>query len=525
MTHIKISQFFDQISSQSSVLKNGSFSVYTPITGEEIAKISLHNVHDVDKAVDTAVAASAQWRDVPMPVRGRLIGILGEVLREHKEPLSELVTLECGKIISEGRGEVQEMIDVCEFAVGLSRQIGGSIFTSELSGHLLQERWHPKGVIGIISAFNFPVAVWAWNFALSVICGNANIWKPSEKTPIVAEACQALYDVAAKRFEDETGVTAPEGLSIVLQGMGDVGAALVENKQVALISATGSCAMGSTVQLEAAKTLGRECLLELGGNNAVIITPNADLTLAVESTLFGAIGTAGQRCTTTRRLMIHSSIFDDVYEVFKNAYASISDDIIGNPLDAETLIGPLIDKQSHDAFIKSIQDAADQGGEVTGGFRVLEDEFGDQSYYVRPALIKISSDASVVSRETFAPILYVFAYDSLEEAVAINNSVEQGLSSAIFTNDLTEAEYFLRHSDCGIANVNNGTSGAEIGGAFGGNKSTGGGRESGSDSWKQYMNRSTNRINVTPGPMQLAQGVKFPLNIDRDTIKKVSGQG
>ncbi len=279
--------------------------------------------------------------------------------------------------------------------------------------------------------------------------------------------------------------------------------------------------MGEKVQLEVAKTLGRETLLELGGNNAVIITPYADLTLAVESTLFGAIGTAGQRCTTTRRLMIHSSIFEDVYTIFKNAYDSISDDIIGDPLNSETLIGPLIDQQSCDAFIKSVQDAAAQGGEVTGGFRVLEKEFGEASYYVRPALIKMPKQTEVVERETFAPILYVFPYDTLEEAVAINNSVEQGLSSAIFTNDLTEAEYFLANSDCGIANVNNGTSGAEIGGAFGGNKATGGGRESGSDSWKQYMTRSTKRINVTPGPMQLAQGVKFPLTIDRDAIKKV----
>lgn len=519
--HIKISQFFERLSIKPSALKGGSFLVYTPITGEEIAKISLHSTADVDGAVAQAIAASKIWRDVPMPVRGRLIGIFGEVLREYKESLSELVTLECGKIISEGRGEVQEMIDVCEYAVGLSRQLGGTIFSSELSGHLLQERWHPKGVIGIISAFNFPVAVWAWNLALSIICGNSNIWKPSEKTPIVAEACQALYDIAAQRFKAETGVTAPEGLSIVLQGMGDVGAALVANEDVALISATGSCAMGEKVQGEVSKTLGRECLLELGGNNAVIITPNADLTLAVESTLFGAIGTAGQRCTTTRRLMVHSSIFDDVYTIFKNAYASIPDDIIGNPLDSETLIGPLIDQQSYDGFVKSVQDAADQGGEITGGFRVLEDEFGAQSYYVRPALVKIDSDAAIVARETFAPILYIFPYDTLEDALAINNGVEQGLSSAIFTNDLTEAEYFLKHSDCGIANVNNGTSGAEIGGAFGGNKSTGGGRESGSDSWKQYMNRSTNRINVTPGPMQLAQGVKFPIKIDRAAIKKV----
>lgn len=521
--HIKISQFFDHVSTQPKAFDKGAFPVTTPITGEEIAKINLHKVADIDLFVNQAEIASQEWRLVPMPVRGRFIGIFGEVLREYKESLSELVTLDCGKIISEGRGEVQEMIDICEYAVGLSRQIGGSIFTSELSGHLLQERWHPKGVVAIISAFNFPVAVWAWNIALSIVCGNANIWKPSEKTPIVAEACQALFDMAAKRFKKETGVAVPKGLSIVLQGKGDVGAALVANTKVSLVSATGSCAMGEKVQAEVSKTLGRECLLELGGNNAVIITPHADLTLAVESTLFGAIGTAGQRCTTTRRLMVHQSIFDDVYTIFKNSYANISDDIIGNPLDGETLIGPLIDEQSYAAFKQSIKDAEAQGGEVTGGIRVLRDDFGAQGYYVRPALVKIDKDADVVARETFAPILYMFPYETLEEALAINNSVEQGLSSAIFTNDLTEAEYFLKHSDCGLANVNNGTSGAEIGGAFGGNKATGGGRESGSDSWKQYMNRSTNRINTTPGPMQLAQGVKFPLTIDREAIKKVQG--
>ena len=519
--HIKISQFFDSLKAQPQALQNGDFSVHTPITGEEIAHINLHNVSDVDGVVAQAKTAFQSWRLVPTPVRGRLIGILGEVLREHKEALSELVTLECGKIISEGRGEVQEMIDICEFAVGLSRQIGGTLFPSELDGHIMQERWHPKGVVGIISAFNFPVAVWAWNFALSIVCGNANIWKPSEKTPIVAEACQVLFDIAAKRFTDETGVNVPEGLSIVLQGKGDVGAAMVAHKDVALVSATGSCAMGDKVQGEVSKTLGRECLLELGGNNAVIITPNADLTLAVESTLFGAIGTAGQRCTTTRRLLIHKSIFDDVYEVFKNAYASISDDIIGNPLDGDTLIGPLIDEQSYAQFKQSVKDAAAQGGEVTGGVRVLQDNFGDEAFYVRPALVKMEKQTGVVETETFAPILYVMPYDTLEDAIAINNSVEQGLSSAILTNDLTEAEQFLRDSDCGIANVNNGTSGAEIGGAFGGNKSTGGGRESGSDSWKQYATRSTNRINTTPGPMQLAQGVKFPLKIDRAAIKKV----
>ncbi len=523
MTHIKISQFFQTLSTQPKIFQDGDFPVYTPITGEEIARIQLHKEDAVVKLIDQAVAAQKEWRHVSMPVRGRLIGILGEVLREYKESLAQLVTLECGKIISEGRGEVQEMIDICEYAVGLSRQLGGQIFSSELSGHILQERWHPKGVIGIISAFNFPVAVWAWNFAISVVCGNANIWKPSEKTPIVAQACQSLFEIAAQRFQDETELSVPEGVSIVIQGVGDIGAILVSDPRISMISATGSCAMGEKVQSEVSKTLGRHCLLELGGNNAVIITPNADLNLAVESTLFGAIGTAGQRCTTTRRLLVHRSIFNDVYKIFKNAYDSISDDIIGDPLNPETLIGPLIDQQSYQAFLHSVQEAASQGGEVTGGYRVLENAFGSEAFYVRPALVKMDQQTDIVRHETFAPILYIMPYDTLEQALELNNSVEQGLSSAIFTNDLTEAEYFLRNSDCGIANINNGTSGAEIGGAFGGNKATGGGRESGSDSWKQYMNRATIRINTTPGPMQLAQGVKFPIKIDYEAIKKVRG--
>ncbi len=478
-----------------------------------------HTPAQASAIVDTAVADAVQWRDVPMPVRGRLIGIFGEVIRQHKNALADIVTLEVGKIISEARGEVQEMIDIAEYAVGLSRQIGGTIFSSELPQHLLQERWHPKGVVGIISAFNFPVAVWMWNLALSVVCGNTNLWKPSEKAFVCAVACDALWQQACNIFQKETGLKVPSAVSHLLMGNRDVGQIMVADKRVALISATGSCAMGEKIQAEVAKTLGRTCLLELGGNNAVVITPSAPMPLTLESTLFGAMGTAGQRCTTTRRLLIHESRFDALWPHLEKAYSDLDAALIGDPREAKTLIGPLIDAASFEHMQKALQQAKAEGGTVIGGERVHADRF-NEAFYVRPAVVKMKTQTRVVQDEVFAPILYVVPYKDIAHAVQLNNEVEQGLSSAIFTRDLQEAEYFLRHSDCGIANVNNGTSGAEIGGAFGGNKSTGGGRESGSDSWKQYMNRSTNRINTKPEGLKLAQGVQFPIPLDREALVK-----
>ena len=446
-----------------------------------------------------------------------MIGIFGEILREHKHILADIVILEAGKIVSEARGEVQEMIDVAEYAVGLSRQIGGQIFPSELPDHLLQERWHPKGVVGIISAFNFPVAVWMWNLALSVVCGNANIWKPSEKTLLSAIAAHEVWTLAVARFTKETGVAVPDGVSQLVLGERDVGEALVKDIRVDLVSATGSCAMGEKVQREIANTLGRAALLELGGNNAVVITPSAPMPLALQSTLFGAMGTAGQRCTTTRRLFIHASVFDKIYPHLVTAYRDLDVHKIGDPRDDKMLIGPLIDKAAFDAMQHALQAAKAQGGEITGGERIpTQHDIG--AFYVRPALVKMPMQTDIVMHEVFAPILYVMPYDTLDEAIALNNAVPQGLSAAIFTRDLTEAEMFLQRADCGIVNVNNGTSGAEIGGAFGGNKATGGGRESGSDAWKQYMSRSTNRINMRPNALTLAQNVVFPIPLDEDSL-------
>ncbi len=519
-THHVISTFFESTGlKKPTVFQEDGFAARSPITGESVAMLTLHRAEDVERIVGAAADAAAVWRDVPMPLRGRLIGIFGDVLRQHKSALSDIVTLEAGKIKSEAMGEVQEMIDVAEYAVGLSRQIGGSIFPSELAHHTLQERWHPKGVVGIISAFNFPVAVWMWNLALSVVCGNANVWKPSEKTLVCAIACDALWRLAVGRFEAETKTKVPEGVSSLLLGGREVGEALVADKRVSLISATGSCAMGEKVQAEVAKTLGRICLLELGGNNAVIFTPSAPMPLAMESTLFGAIGTAGQRCTTTRRLFIHDAVFDKLWPHLEKAYRELDAALIGNPLDSKTLIGPLIDKMAFERMQDALKFAAEQGGTVTGGERVHAEK-NPEAYYVRPAIVKMPSQTDVVRDEVFAPILYVMRYTSLEQAVKWNNDVPQGLSAAIFTQNIEEAEYFLRNADNGIVNVNNGTSGAEIGGAFGGNKATGGGRESGSDSWKQYMNRSTNRLNAKPEGLKLAQGVQFPIPLDREALKK-----
>lgn len=473
---------------------------YSPIDGSLLGSAASTPVADVDAVVQHAQRAFEAWRDVPAPRRGELIRLFGEELRANKEALGRLVSLEAGKITTEGLGEVQEMIDICDFAVGLSRQLYGLTIASERPGHRMMETWHPLGVVGVISAFNFPVAVWSWNFALAIVCGNAVVWKPSEKTPLTAIACQRLFERAAQRFG---GV--PEGLMQVVQGLRDVGEALVDNHRVALVSATGSTRMGREVGPRVAARFGRS-LLELGGNNAVIVSPSANLDLALRGILFAAVGTAGQRCTTTRRLIVHSSVYDTLVEKLKTAYGGLR---IGNPLEEGTLVGPLIDKDAFDAMQSALADAQAQGGKVLGGERVDVGGYKD-AYYVQPALVEMPGQTDAVKRETFAPILYVMRYDAFEDALSMHNDVPQGLSSAVFTNDLQEAERFLSASgsDCGISNVNLGTSGAEIGGAFGGEKETGGGRESGSDAWRNYMRRATSTINYST-ELPLAQGVRF----------------
>ncbi|KGQ50526.1 aldehyde dehydrogenase [Gallibacterium anatis 10672-6] len=480
--------------------QQGNYKVRSPITGEQIGTINLDGKDAVDVKVKNAVAAFKAWRQVPAPRRGELVRIFGEILREHKENLGALVSWEAGKIKQEGLGEVQEMIDICDFAVGLSRQLYGLTIASERPGHHMRETWHPLGVVGVISAFNFPVAVWSWNTALALICGNPVIWKPSEKTPLTAIACQALFEKALAKFGTDT----PAHLSQLLIGERDVGDALVSHPDVPLISATGSTRMGREVGPKVAARFGKS-ILELGGNNAMILTPSADLDLAIRGILFSAVGTAGQRCTTLRRLIVHSSIRDEVVARIKKAYASVS---IGHPLEGN-LVGPLIDQQSFDAMQSALERAKAAGGVVTGGERVLADVY-PQAYYVKPAIVEMPTQHEVVKHETFAPILYVMSYDDFEQAIEMQNDVPQGLSSCVFTNNMREAELFLsdRGSDCGIANVNIGTSGAEIGGAFGGEKETGGGRESGSDAWKNYMRRQTNTINYST-ELPLAQGINF----------------
>lgn len=480
--------------------QQGNYKVRSPITGEQIGAINLDGKDAVDVKVKNAVAAFKAWRQVPAPRRGELVRIFGEILREHKENLGALVSWEAGKIKQEGLGEVQEMIDICDFAVGLSRQLYGLTIASERPGHHMRETWHPLGVVGVISAFNFPVAVWSWNTALALICGNPVIWKPSEKTPLTAIACQTLFEKALAKF----GTDAPAHLSQLLIGERDVGDALVSHPDVPLISATGSTRMGREVGPKVAARFGKS-ILELGGNNAMILTPSADLDLAIRGILFAAVGTAGQRCTTLRRLIVHSSVRDEVVARIKKAYASVS---IGHPLEGN-LVGPLIDQQSFDAMQSALERAKAAGGVVTGGERVLADVY-PQAYYVKPAIVEMLVQHEVVKHETFAPILYVMSYDDFEQAIEMQNDVPQGLSSCVFTNNMREAELFLsdRGSDCGIANVNIGTSGAEIGGAFGGEKETGGGRESGSDAWKNYMRRQTNTINYST-ELPLAQGINF----------------
>jgi aldehyde dehydrogenase (NAD+) len=474
------------ILSKFGVVPEGDLPSFSPIDGNEIGRVS---TGDPASAAALSAKAFEAWRIVPAPRRGELVRLLGEELRAFKEPLAKLVTIECGKIVQEGLGEVQEMIDICDFAVGLSRQLYGLTIASERPSHRMMEQWHPLGPVLVISAFNFPVAVWAWNAALALVCGDPVIWKPSEKTPLVAEAVIALLSRALERFGD-----APQGLVQLVQGRRETGQMLVDDPRIALVSATGSTAMGRSVGPRVAGRFGR-VLLELGGNNAMIVCPSADLALAERAILFSAVGTAGQRCTTLRRLIVHESIADPLVGRLEQLFANVK---IGDPRDPGTLVGPLIDEAAFDAMRRVLGDRIERVDRVAGGF------------YVRPSLVQAEAPDGNVLEETFAPILHVLRYRDFDEAMQLNNGVPQGLSSSIFTNDLREAERFLSSagSDCGIANVNIGPSGAEIGGAFGGEKETGGGRESGSDSWRAYMRRQTNTVNYGTD-LPLAQGIRF----------------
>jgi aldehyde dehydrogenase (NAD+) len=475
-------------------------SVRTPLTGEVVAEVAEAGPAEVDAAIARAQAAFERWRKVPGPSRGELVRIFGEELRAAKAALGRLVSIEVGKIVSEGQGEVQEMIDICDFAVGLSRQLYGLTIASERGEHRMMEQWHPAGVVGVISAFNFPVAVWSWNAALAFVCGDSVVWKPSEKTPLTALAVEALFRRATARFG-----AAPDGLLEVLIGGREVGERLVEDPRVPVVSATGSTAMGRVVGERVARRFGR-AILELGGNNASIVAPSADLDLALRAIAFAAMGTAGQRCTSLRRLIVHESVYDTFVSRLKGVYASVT---VGNPLASEALVGPLIDEHAYRAMRDALAAAVAEGGTIHGGGREHE-AAAPNAFYVRPALAEMPAQVGPVVKETFAPILYVMKYRELVEAIAIQNGVPQGLSSSIFANDLRDVEAFLSGvgSDCGIANVNMGPSGAEIGGAFGGEKETGGGRESGSDSWKAYMRRQTSAINFGR-TLPLAQGVTF----------------
>jgi L-aminoadipate-semialdehyde dehydrogenase len=481
-------------------LRGGTLEARTPITGEVIARPHAMDAGEIARRIGLAHEAFLQWRSVPAPRRGELVRLFGEELRSAKAVLGRLVTIEAGKTVSEGLGEVQEMIDICDFATGLSRQLYGLTMASERPDHRLMEQWHPAGVVGVISAFNFPVAVWSWNAALAFVCGDSVIWKPSEKTPLTAIAVTALFERAAAKFDD-----VPQNLATLILGGREAGECLVDDERVPVVSATGSTAMGRLVGQRVAKRFGRS-ILELGGNNASIVCPSADLDLALRAIAFGAMGTAGQRCTTLRRLIVHESVYDVLVPRLKQVYASVS---IGSPLDDRVLVGPLIDEPAFVGMHKALAAAKAAGGIVHGGERYDEQRW-PSAYYVRPALVEMPDQIGPVVEETFAPILYVLKYQSLEQAVRLHNGVPQGLSSSIFTTDMREAERFLSclGSDCGIANVNMGPSGAEIGGAFGGEKETGGGRESGSDAWKAYMRRMTSAVNYGHA-MPLAQGVKF----------------
>ncbi len=476
---------------------------YSPVDGKLIASVNTTSKEDYEKVMQTAQSAFAQWRLVPAPQRGEIVRQFGQRLRELKEPLGKLVSYEMGKSLQEGLGEVQEMIDICDFAVGLSRQLHGLTMHSERPGHRMYEQYHSLGTVGIISAFNFPVAVWAWNTALAWICGDVCVWKPSEKTPLCGIACQ---HIAASVFNENS---LPEGISCLINGDYKVGEMLTTDKRVPLISATGSIRMGKIVAQKVAARLGKS-LLELGGNNAIIVTPDADIKMTVIGAVFGAVGTAGQRCTSTRRLIIHDSIYDQVKTAIIEAYSQLR---IGNPLDENNHVGPLIDTDAVEMYTAALDQVVEEGGNLLVKGGTLQGDGYESGCYVKPAIAEAKNSFQIVQHETFAPILYLLKYSGeVENAIEIQNGVVQGLSSAIMTNNLREAEKFLSvaGSDCGIANVNIGTSGAEIGGAFGGEKETGGGRESGSDAWKIYMRRQTNTINYSPG-LPLAQGIKFDL--------------
>jgi aldehyde dehydrogenase (NAD+) len=496
------SELLQKLGVAETAIRSGDLPVHTPITRERIAQVATTTPEAADKAIMQAHTAYLEWRNVPAPRRGELVRLLGEELRENVAALAQLVTIETGKILTEGRGEVREMIDICGFAAGLSRQLCGLTMVSERPAHRMMETWHPLGAVGVISAFNFPVAVWSWNAALALVCGDAVVWKPSPKTPLTAMATQAIFERAAARLG---GV--PAGLSTLLIGGNDVGERLVENPLIPLVSATGSTAMGRNVGPRLAKRFAR-AILELGGNNGAIVGASADLDLALRAIAFSAMGTAGQRCTTLRRLMVQEAVYAELVARLKRVYAGVA---VGDPRDRGTLVGPLIDERAYTAMQQALDEARSAGATVTGGERVRMEQL-PRAFYVRPALVEISAETAVVRRETFAPILYVMKYGNFAEAIRMHNDVPQGLSSSIFTTDLREAEMFLSAmgSDCGIANVNIGTSGAEIGGAFGGEKETGGGRESGSDAWKQYMRRATNTVNFGR-ELPLAQGVNFDI--------------
>jgi aldehyde dehydrogenase (NAD+) len=498
MPGIDISSLMDSMGVARERYTMGDMVARSPIDGGEIGRVASDSLASVSSKIDAAAAVFAQWRSVPAPVRGEMVRRLGDALRQHKAALGELVTIEAGKVRSEGLGEVQEMVDICDFAVGLSRQLYGLTMPSERPGHAMRETWQPLGPVGIISAFNFPVAVWAWNAALGLVCGDSLLWKPSEKTPLTAIATHVIIEKVIAEFEQ-----APAGLSQLLLGGAEVGAAMVESAQVPLISATGSTRMGLAVGQKVAARFGRS-LLELGGNNATIVCPSADMDLAVRAIAFAAVGTAGQRCTTLRRLIVHETIYDALLARLQKAYASVR---IGDPRDDGTLLGPLVDAAAGAAFDAALAQASAEGGSVHGG---EHRSVAGEGVYVSPALVEMPSQTRIVKHETFAPITYVLKYKTLDEAIALLRDVPQGLSSSIITTDLRESEMFLSAagSDCGIANVNMGTSGAEIGGAFGGEKETGGGRESGSDAWKAYMRRQTQTVNYSRD-VPLAQGVNF----------------
>lgn len=478
-----------------------NLDVVTPITGETFTRIHLAEVKDIEIVVNKAQQAYLGWRTIPAPKRGELVSVFAEYVRQHKSQLAKVITIECGKPYAESLGEVQEVIDVCEFAVGLSRQLYGLTIASERPEHRMMEQWHPLGVVAVITAFNFPMAVWAWNAMLALVCGDSVVWKPSEQCPLSALACHSLL---VKALAD---LNLASDIAQLVFADSDASESLVKNHNVSLVSATGSCAMGKKVAPLVAQRMGKY-LLELGGNNALILSQHANLDLAYRAIVFSALGTTGQRCTTLRRLIVHESLTDEVCNKLAEIYSTVA---VGNPFQQENIMGPLINQRSFDSMMNAIEQAKQQGGKVLfGGNSIMPKPTGEQGCYVEPTLIRINHDSEIVQQETFAPILYVISYSTLEQAIEIQNSVKQGLSSSIFTDNIQEAEYFLsaEGSDCGIANVNIGTSGAEIGGAFGGEKDTGGGRESGSDAWKNYMRRTTNTINYGKD-LPLAQGINF----------------